>query len=83
MMVEGMDANLNWPMRSFCFFKGRNSASYRRPYDGCPAWGPDGRHIVFSRTVGRQVQIYSMLADGSQLKQLTFSGSNEKPAWTH
>ena len=48
-----------------------------------PAWGPDGRHLVFSRTVGRQVQLYSMLADGSQLKQLTFTGSNEKAAWTH
>jgi TolB protein len=47
-----------------------------------PSWGPDGRHIVFSRTMGRRVQLYSMLADGSQMKQLTHTGNNEKPAWT-
>ncbi len=48
-----------------------------------PSWAPDGRHIVYARTVGRQVQLYSMLADGSQVRQLTFSGTNEKPVWTH
>jgi len=47
-----------------------------------PSWGPDGRHIVFSRTVGRTPQLFSMLADGSQVKQLTHTGKNEKPVWT-
>jgi TolB protein len=47
-----------------------------------PSWGPDGRHIVFSRTAGRGSQLFSMLADGTQVKQLTHSGSNEKPVWT-
>ena len=47
-----------------------------------PSWGPDGRHIVFSRTAGRTTQLFSMLADGTQVKQLTHAGSNEKPVWT-
>lgn len=48
-----------------------------------PSWAPDGRHIVFARTVGRETQLWSMLADGTQQKQLTFTGSNEKPVWSH
>ena len=47
-----------------------------------PSWGPDGRHIVFSRSTGRGTQLFSMLADGSQVKQLTHTGNNEKPVWT-
>ena len=47
-----------------------------------PSWAPGGRHLVFSRTLGRSTQLYSMLADGTGVKQLTFSGNNEKPAWT-
>jgi TolB protein len=47
-----------------------------------PTWAPDGRHIAFARRVGRTTQIYSMLADGTQLKQLTTQGNNEMPVWT-
>lgn len=47
-----------------------------------PSWAPDGRHIVFSRTLGKTPQIFSMLADGTQVKQLTFTGANEKPVWS-
>lgn len=46
-----------------------------------PAWSPDGRRIVYSSRQGRSTQIYSMLADGTQVKQLTTQGSNEKPVW--
>ena len=46
-----------------------------------PDWAPDGKHIVFGRKVGRQSQIYSMLADGTDVRQLTTAGSNNRPVW--
>lgn len=48
-----------------------------------PTWAPDGRHIVFTSTRNRSAQIYSMLADGTGLKQLTTQGNNTMPVWTH
>jgi TolB protein len=48
----------------------------------CPAWSPDGRHIVFQRTINGRTQIWTMLADGTQQKQLTFSGNNSMPNWS-
>ncbi len=46
-----------------------------------PSWAPDGVHIVFAKTRGGSHQIYSMLADGTQLQQLTTVGRNENPVW--
>jgi len=46
-----------------------------------PVWAPDGVHIVFSSKRGRGNQIFTMLADGTQVKQLTTQGNNEKPVW--
>ncbi|MCU1232486.1 MAG: domain protein beta Propeller [Candidatus Solibacter sp.] len=46
-----------------------------------PSWAPDGAHIVFAKTRGRSSQIWSMLANGTQLQQLTTVGDNERPVW--
>jgi TolB protein len=47
-----------------------------------PSWAPDGRHIVFESTRTGTRQIWSMLADGSQPRQLTFGGESESPNWS-
>lgn len=47
-----------------------------------PTWAPDGRHIGFSSRRGAGTQIYTMLADGTQVKQLTTQGRNMNPVWS-
>jgi len=46
-----------------------------------PWWAPDGVHLVFSSMRGRVTQIYSMLADGTNVRQLTTQGNNLQPVW--
>ena len=48
-----------------------------------PCWAPDGRHIVFESTRTGTRQVWTMLADGSQPRQLTFEGKeNASPNWS-
>ncbi|HTA42671.1 MAG TPA: hypothetical protein VK789_09500 [Bryobacteraceae bacterium] len=46
-----------------------------------PVWGPDGRHLVFASTRSGKSQIYTMLANGTQVTQLTKDGVNVSPVW--
>lgn len=48
-----------------------------------PSWAPDGRHLVFSSNRSGSMQIYTMLANGTQVKPLTTRGNNEKPVWSN
>lgn len=47
-----------------------------------PSWSPDGRHIIFQSSRSGGVQIWTMLADGTNQKQLTSAGSNTQPNWS-
>jgi TolB protein len=47
-----------------------------------PYWAPDGRHIVFQSDRSGSDQIWTMLADGTNSKQLTTNGSNTQPNWS-
>lgn len=46
-----------------------------------PVWAPDGRHIAFSSNRDGGTQIWTMLADGTQLRKLTTKGRNLRPVW--
>ena len=47
-----------------------------------PTWAPDGRHLVFASKRSGRTNIYTMLADGTQVKQLTTEGENTMPVWS-
>ena len=47
-----------------------------------PSWAPDGRHLVFESTRSGSRQIWSMLADGTNVRQMTTQGDNESPNWS-
>jgi TolB protein len=55
----------------------RNAANNEKP-----TWAPDGRHIAFESTRTGTKQIFSMLLDGTKIRQLTNTGNNSGPSWS-
>jgi len=59
-------------------------------FDSAPAWSPDGRRIAFEsdadvggRNPERDLEIWTMAADGSDVRQLTSNAlRDEGPAWS-
>lgn len=48
-----------------------------------PTWSPDGRHLVFESNRSGSRQVWMMVADGSNPKQLTQQGENWNPNWSN
>ncbi len=55
-----------------------NAGSNDRPW-----WAPDGRHIVFQSNRTGKKQIWEMLADGTDQRQITTKGDNWDPSWSN
>jgi TolB protein len=47
-----------------------------------PSWAPDNRHIVFERAINGHSQIWTMLSDGTEQRQITQAGNNYMPNWS-
>ena len=47
-----------------------------------PSWSPDGRHITFESDHGGQGSVWTMLADGTRMQQLTHGASSSMPNWS-
>lgn len=58
-----------------------NQLTYGAGRNENPSWAPDGAHIVFSSNRDGSEQIYTMLADGTQVRKLTTQGQNTMPVW--
>ncbi len=64
---------------------GRERRRIRLPLDGVtmPTWSPDGARIAFSGTRGGYSDLYTIAADGSDLRQLTDDPfADLHPAWS-
>ncbi len=48
-----------------------------------PTWSPDGRHLAFESDRTGRKQVWIMLADGTNPKQLTENGANWNPNWSN
>ena len=48
-----------------------------------PRWSPDGRHLVFASSRAGSYDLYTMRADGTEVRRLTKGGDCTTPDWSH
>ena len=48
-----------------------------------PAFAPNGRHLAFTSTRAGKVQVFTIARDGKGLTQITRTGNNWYPNWSH
>jgi TolB protein len=46
-----------------------------------PHWSPDGWHLIYSKRVGSESDLYIMDRFGKRLKRITHDGKSTNPAW--
>jgi Tol biopolymer transport system component len=59
-----------------------NDTSFVQPTDSSPTWSPDGSRIAFSSFRNGSFDIYTMRADGSDLRKVTGEGPDHYPSWS-
>jgi Tol biopolymer transport system component len=52
------------------------------PADSYVRWSPDGGHLMFQRTSGQRMALFSASADGTDERQLTDWGTGARPDWS-
>jgi TolB protein len=77
LLCAGVDGIYSFTLSGAAFFLGGTGT-----YDEAPRWSPDGTTILFQASATGDARIYSMLADGSNVTQLTDGVSEEEPAWS-
>jgi TolB protein len=48
-----------------------------------PAFAPNGRHLAFTSSRSGKYQIFTIARDGKDLRQITRTGENRFPHWSH
>jgi TolB protein len=48
-----------------------------------PAYSPNGRHIAFTSTRAGRTHVFTVARDGKNLRQITRTGNNFTPDWSH
>ncbi|UCD93075.1 MAG: Tol-Pal system beta propeller repeat protein TolB, partial [Methanobacteriota archaeon] len=55
--------------------------TYEGSYNCSPAWSPRGDKIAFAGRLEGTFHIFTIRTDGTDLRKLTMTGSNESPSW--